>query len=244
MLGLLIETTSPQGGLALYRFNKADTKLLALKKWKEPFSHSAFITPAFEELLPVLKKELKISDLKSLSFKASRPPPFFISLGIGPGRFTGLRVGLSFAKTFSFCKNIPLYPVSSLKIMAESRAHQEKPVLVLLNAFKNSFYMALYQKKKSRLEELIPPRVVLPEKLIDYVQQDCLCLGDGYAVYKDLLPADLKKKLELKKHLFPEVKDLAKLLNREFDPSALISWKELKPVYLRSPVKLLNKNFL
>ena len=165
----------------------------------------------------------------------------FIALGIGPGRFTGVRVGVSFAKTLAFLLRRPIYPVSSLKILAHSQVEQEKPILVLLNAFKNSVYLALYQKKEFKLEERIPPSVVLPRDLGKSIFEKCVCIGDAYSVYKDLLPDNLKDKLQVKEGIFPKVEYLASLLKRELKTSKCIDWKELKPVYLRSPVPLINK---
>ena len=246
MLCLLIETTSPKGSLALYSFENKTIKPLSIKRWEGP-SHSSSITSAFESLIPSLQNQLNLPHLKNLpsllsSQTISSSPPLFISLGIGPGRFTGVRVGVSFAKAIGFALNIPIYPVSSLKILAESQAEQEKPILVLLNAFKNSLYMALYQKKELKLKELIPPSLVLPQDLHKYIKEETLCIGDGYMAYENVFPLELKEKLKVKDHMFPEVKYLASLLQREFNPSQLINWKELKPVYLRSPVKLLNEN--
>lgn len=245
MLCLLTETTSPKGSLALYSFENKTIRPLSIKRWEGP-SHSNFITSTFESLIPSLQNQLNLSHLKNLPSllslqTTSSSPPLFISLGVGPGRFTGVRVGVSFAKTVSFALNIPIYPVSSLKILAESQAEQEKPVLVLLNAFKNSLYMALYQKKEGKIKELISPSLVLPQDLHEYIKEETLCIGDGYRAYENIFPAELKEKLKLKDYIFPEVKHLASLLQREFNPSQLINWKELKPVYLRSPVKLLKE---
>ena len=241
---LLIETTSPQGSLGLYSLSSENTidRSLLVKEWKGP-SHSAHLTSAFELILDFyLKKEIPASvGFKSDSYLQTLSSHIaFIALGVGPGRFTGVRVGVSFAKTLAFLLHLPIYPVSSLKILAQSQIEQEKPILVLLNAFKNSVYKALYQKRKSKLEELIPPSVVLPKDIAKGISEKCVCVGDGYSVYKDLLSDDLKKNLQVKENIFPKVEYLASLLKREVKVSHYIGWKELKPVYLRSPVPLID----
>ncbi len=222
----LVETTSPKGSLGLYSFQERGIQPIEVKTW-EGSAHSALITSAFESLLKIFQ------DLNpTLNKKA------FLALGAGPGRFTGVRVGVSFARTVGFALNLPLYPVSSLKILAESQKGEEKPILVLLNAFKNSLYMALYRRKNSLMEELIPPCVVLARDLPEKIKTKCICVGDGYKAYKDIFPSELKGYLEIKENIFPHTKYLADFLQREFDVSGLISWKKLKPVYLRSPVRL------
>ena len=235
MFCFLIETTSPKGSLALYSLSieKRDIQEIAVKKWGD-CAHSALITPAFESLF---HSYLKLtSSVKSVSSLQSDKKAF-VALGIGPGRFTGVRVGISFAKTLGFVLDIPIYPVSSLKILAESQKEQEKPILVLMNAFKNSLYMALYQREQSNLKELISPCVVLVEDLSKKIHTECVCVGDGYAVYEHKLPPELKEKIKVRESIFPEIKNLASILEREFDSSCLIQWKELTPVYLRSPVQ-------
>lgn len=223
-LCLLIETTSPKGGLGLYFLNSKSNKLNSIQQW-EGSSHSRFITSAFKSF------NKSISDVqKKLSY---------IVVGVGPGRFTGIRVGVSFAKTISYILNIPIYPISSLKILAESQREQKKPILVLVNAFKNSLYMAYYQNKGGKQIEIISPTVILPQNLNKIILQDCVCVGDGYKVYESSWSDEFKKKIHCKQNIFPEVKDIPSLLNREFKPVDLISWEHLKPVYLRSPVRVI-----
>lgn len=226
----LMETTSPKGSIGLYSFQeekKRNLQPLEVKTW-ESLAHSALITSAFESLFKTFQK-----------LNSPGKTTAFLALGAGPGRFTGVRVGVSFAKTLGFALNMPLYPVSSLEILAESQKEEEKPILVLLNAFKNSLYMALYRRKNSSImEELIPPCVVLAGDLQKKIKTKCVCVGDGYKAYKDIFPLELKHLLEIKENIFPNTKYLADFLQRKFDVSGLVSWRRLKPVYLRSPVGL------
>lgn len=235
----LIETTSPKGSLALYSRSPGEGEMqsMAVKEWSEG-AHSSFITPAFDSLFQSYLKMIS-SDLAASSIDPALHKDTFVAVSVGPGRFTGVRVGVSFAKTIAFVLGVPVYPVSSLKIMAESQKDQEKPILVLLNAFKNSLYMALYQRERDNLKELIPPLVVLAEELSSKIKTECVCVGDGYAVYEDQLSSDLKKKIEVKENVFPQIKDMASLVKREFHSSGLVEWKKLTPVYLRSPVKVM-----
>ena len=233
----LIETTSPKGSLALYSRSPEEREIraIAIKEWSEG-AHSSFITPAFESLFQSYLKIVSPSDAAS-SIDPTLHKDTFLAVSVGPGRFTGVRVGISFAKTVAFVLGVPVYPVSSLKILAESQKEQEKPILVLLNAFKNSLYMALYKKEQEELKELISPCVVLAEELNIKIRTECVCVGDGYAVYESQLSSDLKKKIEVKENIFPEIKNMASLVKRECNFSSLVEWRELTPVYLRSPVK-------
>ena len=231
LLGILLETSSSNGSLALCVVSdekniEKKCQLIEHHYWSGP-AHSSYITQKFEKILQTKESE-KIS---------------FVALGVGPGRFTGVRVGVSFAKTLAFSYNIPVYSVSSLKILAESQIHQSKPVLVLVNAFKNSMYAAIYQKQNGQIKELLSPCVIQPGNLHHYVQQECLCVGDGYEVYKAFFSKELNYKLSIcSNNLFPDVKDLAHIVGRDFQISECLNWKQVQPVYLRSPVEVLKSN--
>ena len=147
MLTLLVETSGPEGSLALCRFGEGpfgECSVLGLKKWSH-VPHSSFITEAFGRLLK--ETHLSVKDIN------------LVVVGQGPGRFTGVRVAIGFAKTLSFAVGIPLYPVCSLRVLAEAHLSQTgKPVLTLLNAFKNSLYVAAFQKPPGeKTRTLLPP---------------------------------------------------------------------------------------
>ncbi len=252
---LIMETSSAKGALGLYSFKRdtSDIRPIKIHTWEG--DHSACLNPAFESLFPAphssgdphLKKPatVKKKALGTPSFLTQKDltEHTFLSLGVGPGRWTGTRVGVSFARSLNFISQVPLYPVSSLKILAESQFESSRrPILVLMNAFKKSLYMALYQKKESRLKEIISPCVVLPEDLAGRIETECVCVGDGWPVSEKLMPLSLKRKVTVREeYVVPEIRFLARLLQREFDPSGLMDWRKLAPVYLRSPVPVLRK---
>lgn len=235
-LCLLIETTSSKGSIGLYCLNSVSETLNSIQQW-EGSCHSRYINLALKALFKK-NEAVKLQSQKEDNFVCNfRDKITYIVLGVGPGRFTGVRVGVSFAKTLGYILDIPIYPISSLKILAASQIKQEKPILVLLNAFKNSLYMAVYQNKNSQLQQLIPPSVVLPQNLDKIISQQCVCVGDGYQVYQSFWSEEFKKKIDVKNNIFPEIKYIPSLLKREFKTDDLISWDNLKPVYLRTPVQ-------
>ncbi len=71
-----------------------------------------------------------------------------IYVGVGPGSYTGLRVGVVVAKMFGWNNNIPVYTVSSLALMASS-ANVEGLVLPEIDARRGNSFLALYEMKKT-----------------------------------------------------------------------------------------------
>ena len=81
-----------------------------------------------------------LSDLVAQALKVSRPPKQVV-VGMGPGPFTGLRVGISFAHTFGLARNIPVIGVCSL----DAIAIDEKEYTVAIDARRKEIYWARYK---------------------------------------------------------------------------------------------------
>jgi tRNA threonylcarbamoyladenosine biosynthesis protein TsaB len=80
-----------------------------------------------------------------------------IAVGIGPGSFTGLRVGLATAKGLALATNIPLCGVSSLRVLARALEAQAQVALAVLDAGKGEVFGAAYLRAQAGLETLLPP---------------------------------------------------------------------------------------
>ena len=71
-----------------------------------------------------------------------------IAISIGPGSFTGLRIGLSFAKGLAFSVNVPLLPISTLLAITESCKLDVDEVSTILHSHKDIVYYQKFSKKK------------------------------------------------------------------------------------------------
>ena len=248
--GIILETSSPKGFLSLCTLQKKSAVLKMSSQWEGPV-HSLYLTKVFEEILCKIKqaaadkREVVASEIDSALEESEKlviqKNVSFIALGAGPGRFTGVRVGISFAKALSYVYNIPVYPVSSLKILAEEQIDQGRPVLVLVNAFKNSLFTALYHKQGEKVRQIISPSVIKPEKLSDSVKEECICVGDGYEVYKKYFSKNLRL-CSVSDSLFPKPENLARILHREFSSIQPLNFRQVQPVYLRSPADMINNS--
>ncbi len=105
-----------------------------------------------------------------------------IAVGIGPGSFTGLRIGISTARALAQARKIPLAPVSSLAALARGISRDEsgigKLALPVVDARRGEAFAALYEDGK----ELWQPFVAPPDQLADRLRQlgkAPLAAGDG-----------------------------------------------------------------
>jgi tRNA threonylcarbamoyladenosine biosynthesis protein TsaB len=100
-----------------------------------------------------------------------------IALGNGPGSFTGLRVGLAFAKGLAYAAAIPVWPVSSLLVIARaSRGHSSR-IAVISPARRAHFHLAVFDG--ATLAPVREPSVVSEDSLADLLDNSTLLVGPG-----------------------------------------------------------------
>jgi tRNA threonylcarbamoyl adenosine modification protein YeaZ len=143
-----------------------------------------------------------------------------IAVGVGPGPFTGLRVGLVTARTLAFVLEIPVYGVCSLDVVAIEAAQGRSPVgtefIVATDARRKEVYRATYDEQGRRLDG---PDVVRPH---DAATEDPVA-GEGAVLYPEAFPDAREPRL-------PSAGWLARAVAEE-----LAELHDPDPMYLRRP---------
>jgi tRNA threonylcarbamoyladenosine biosynthesis protein TsaB len=143
-----------------------------------------------------------------------------LAVGVGPGPFTGLRVGLVTARTLAFVLDLPVYGVCSLDVVAVEAVHGPDPVgaglVVATDARRKEVYLARYDEQARRLDG---PEVLRPA---DAATQDPVA-GEGGVLYPDAFPARRGPEL-------PSAGWLARAVAEE-----LAELRDPEPMYLRRP---------
>ena len=76
-----------------------------------------------------------------------------VAIGSGPGSFTGLRIGMSYAKGFCFGYNIPLIPVTNFEVLSDLADDGVSPVYTVIEAGKGNYYTGIFKHDKRELSE-------------------------------------------------------------------------------------------
>jgi tRNA threonylcarbamoyladenosine biosynthesis protein TsaB len=143
-----------------------------------------------------------------------------IAVGVGPGPFTGLRVGLVTARTLAFVLEIPVYGVCSLDVVAIEAAQGRSPVgtefIVATDARRKEVYLATYDEQGRRLDG---PDVVRPH---DSATEDPVA-GEGAVLFPEAFPDAREPRL-------PSAGWLARAVAEE-----LAELHDPDPMYLRRP---------
>ena len=107
---------------------------------------------------------------------------------VGPGSFTGLRIGLTTVKTLAWAGRKLFAGIGSLDALAAPLSFASLPVCPLIDARKNEVYCAIYQPDaRGRLHRQTPYQALSPELVIEQIKKPTLFCGDGWLLYQDLI---------------------------------------------------------
>lgn len=117
-----------------------------------------------------------------------------LAVSIGPGSFTGLRIGLAAAQGIAFSLHKPLIPVPTLDSLASQVLDPILPIAVLQKARKGEAYFALFQKKYGVLKKVVPEKVVLIDSISGELKSPTILIGNAISIYQETLVRQLQAK--------------------------------------------------
>ena len=136
-----------------------------------------------ELLMPHIKQLLEAAQVDKTTITA-------VAVSIGPGSFTGLRIGLATAKALAYVWQVPLIGVPTLAAQAYGCPAPQSLLCPLLDAQKGNVYQALYQWDGSQLTELQTARVIHHQDAIKQLKeqhQPVIMLGEGAQLFRDAI---------------------------------------------------------
>lgn len=140
-----------------------------------------------ERLVALIDRALAAASVKSGAVDG-------IAVSIGPGSFTGLRIGLSVAKGLAYAWNKPLAAVSTLEALAWEAArpgtvHHRELILPMIDARRDEVYVAGYHYIEGELEERIVAQSMTMEELVHIVLDNeyIVITGDGAKKFSEFL---------------------------------------------------------
>jgi len=171
--------------------------------------------------------------LKTVGMKIGDMDGFAIS--IGPGSFTGLRIGLSTVKGLCFASGKPLASVISLDAIAALSLYCQHPVIPLLDAKKNQVYAAIYDTQEGNLRRESEYLVVEVENLVKMISKKTLFVGPGARIYQKELIQLLGDKacFALNEQSLPSGAGVARIGLNKIISGQTEEITNLEPLYIR-----------
>ena len=134
-------------------------------------------------LMPIVEHILKNTDLKLSDMDA-------IAVAVGPGSFTGLRIGAATAKGFALALDKPIVAVPTLDALAYNVFETNKFICPIMDARRNQVYAAFYMWENDKLIRLTDHMAESIERVIEIaemLEQEVIFLGDGVPVHRERL---------------------------------------------------------
>jgi tRNA threonylcarbamoyladenosine biosynthesis protein TsaB len=206
------------------------TKYLSLGIYNEGslYGYNLEVGPKLSSLLAVtIKRVLDASglDIKNLDYFAC---------GLGPGSFTGMRVGLSTMKGLSWALRKPLIGISTLDILAMNALSCNRKIIIpVIDAKRSLIYSCFYKNINGSLKKISPYMLLSKEDLLKKIKQPAVIFGDALNLYKeDILKSAPQSVLLDKDYWYPKAHNIIKLAvlrikNKKFDDLLKIN-----PIYV------------
>jgi tRNA threonylcarbamoyladenosine biosynthesis protein TsaB len=109
-----------------------------------------------------------------------------VAVSIGPGSFTGLRIGLSVAKGLALAARLAVVGVPTLDAYARAIGARDGMVCPVLDARKGEVYAAAFRWQDGEPLRVLAPAAIAPERFAAQVQGPCTLVGDGVDAYAAL----------------------------------------------------------
>ena len=163
---LAIDTTSKICSTAILE----DEKVIDENTINNGLTHSENLMPLIVELLE--RNNIKLSEIN------------LISVCVGPGSFTGIRIGIATIKPMAEVYNIPIASVTSLECLAAT--NKADTIISLIDARNDQVYAGIFDENVKLKEEYMADNInIVLEKVLKY--ENAIFVGDGSLLHKDLI---------------------------------------------------------
>lgn len=216
MLTLALDTATKVCSIALCR----DQEILAEYTVNMGMTHSEGLLPQIEQLLKrcrVAKKDIGL-----------------LAVSMGPGSFTGLRIGLACAEAMAYSWQCCLHGVDTLEALAYNLPVEGILLSPVIDAQKGNYYQALYTWRQGKLVKLAPVEIVNRARLLEHLQGQelpAVLLGECLKLAQQELPANVSVAPEALR--MPRGGSVALAAEAGFDPGQDKKIFGLEPYYIR-----------
>ncbi len=218
MLILGIETATAQAGCAL---GTAEGVLVSISL-SRPRRHVEMLVPAID--FACRQAGVTLAGVTG------------IAVDIGPGLFSGLRVGVATAKALAQALRVPTVAVCSLDLLAFEVRHSGRLIVAAIDARRGEVYCAFYRQVPGGVQRLSPYQMLTPADLATELLargEDCLLVGDGALRYADTLGQWATFELGGSSNSFPSARVLVELARPRMAAEDFVAAVALEPMYLR-----------
>jgi len=220
VLILGIETSSSQVGCAL----GGHEGILAYTATNRGQRHAELLVPAVQFTCRSARVELREIGA--------------VAVGLGPGLFTGLRVGIATAKAMAMALRVPMIGIPSLDLLAFRVRFTNRLIVVATDARRGELFHAWYRASPGGVQRVTPHQVGSPEDVASDIEasgEDVLLVGDGALRYQELFASVRHLEVADGGLAHPSAGALVQLAHAQALREEFVGPGEVRPIYLRKP---------
>jgi len=225
VLILGIETATEQVGIAI----GGHEGVLGLHEIMRGRRHAETLVPAIEFLC-------RQADIELDEFGC-------IAVDVGPGLFTGMRVGISTGKALAQALRLPMIGVSSLDLLAFPLRLSDRVIAAVIDARRGELFYAFYRQVPGGVQRVSEPRVGRPDDLVGDLLargQEAVCVGDGALRYRAQIADAVRVEFAEQFLAYPSAAPLVQLAHAKALREDWVNPWEIEPLYLRRPDAQIN----
>jgi len=152
-----------------------------------------------------------------------------VAVSMGPGSYTGLRIGVSAAKGLCYALNLPLIAIDTLELLAHKIAINSGVVIPMIDARRMEAYTAIFDAAHTKIRET--KAEVITDGFFDDIPGTIHLVGDGAAKYQEVLPAG--KFVYHEDAVYPSAANMAALSFIKYKKSDTVDVAYFEPFYLK-----------
>ncbi len=209
---LNIETATKNCSVALAKDGKT---IVCNELATENFSHAEKLHVFIEQIL--MESNVQFSELNA------------IAVSQGPGSYTGLRIGVSSAKGFSYALNIPLISVDTLQLLAKQITIDKGIILPMIDARRMEVFSAMYDSNYNQIRAT--QAEIIDESSYQEISETIHLVGDGIGKFTNTLTDE--KFVFHNEVVYPSAKEMSELSFEKFQNSDFVDVAYFEPFYLK-----------
>lgn len=183
---LSIDTSSKNCSISIVEANNSTFNIIAVKNNSDEKTHSQKLMPLIDEMFKEVNFSLDNIDL--------------LACCVGPGSFTGIRIGVATVKAFADVKGIPVVGVTSLESLAYN-IEENGYIIPIIDAKNNNLYSAIFSNKNyiysteiKDFADNIDNALNIYNNFLASSQENIYFVGDGSIAYKDIIINNFQNK--------------------------------------------------
>jgi tRNA threonylcarbamoyladenosine biosynthesis protein TsaB len=215
---LAIETSSRIGAVALVE----DGRVVAQDEFPHGLQHAAQLVVRLDQLC------------RTRAWTPSDPGRLYVS--IGPGSFTGLRIGVTLAKTLAFATGAKIVAVPTVEVLARNAPPETTELLIVLDARRGQIFTARFARESDRWVQREPAHLDDLPSMLARAARPVWLLGEGIPYHRQLIPIDDPSIFVTRSHLWqPRVSAVGEIGQELAAHGLFVDPDHLTPLYLRKP---------